>query len=166
MEAEVGEFGLGRVAQELFFMDPITGVAAELVVPDTGAAAAGIGGRKHGHGGADIPVTGGMPEVMEATLVNLLLGACIPGVQNIEFRPEKAADATNAVSPGEAATIAELRGGQGVGSGFLDGLGDLAKTGKGGSGGSFFSLKKLEKSPGRIGQRKWFFSSGQAETVG
>jgi hypothetical protein len=86
-------------------------------------------------------------------LVNLFFGAGVAGVENVELRPEKATDAADAVSPSEAAAIAELRGGERVGPGFLDGLGDLTKTGRGGSGSAFFGLEKSEKGVGRLGQR-------------
>ena len=38
MKAEVGEFGFGRIAEDLFFVDSVAGVSAELVVPDSRAA--------------------------------------------------------------------------------------------------------------------------------
>jgi len=38
MKAEVGEIGLGRIAEDLLFIDSVAGVSAELVVPDSGAA--------------------------------------------------------------------------------------------------------------------------------
>jgi hypothetical protein len=107
-----------------------------------------------------------MAEMMKATLVNLFFGAGVAGVENVELRPKKATDAADAVSPSEAASIGEFRKGEGVGPGFLDGFGDLTKTGNGGFGSAFFGLEKSEKSIGRLGQRKRFFSSGKAETFG
>ena len=38
MKAEVGEIGLGGIAEDLFFIDSVAGVSAELVVPDSGTA--------------------------------------------------------------------------------------------------------------------------------
>ena len=38
MKAEVGEIGLGGIAEDLFFVDSVAGVSAELVVPDSGTA--------------------------------------------------------------------------------------------------------------------------------
>jgi hypothetical protein len=91
---------------------------------------------------------GGMMEVLEATFVNLFFSPSVPGIENVEFRPEKATNAADAVSPSEAAAIAEFRGGERVGPGFLDGLGDLTKTGNGGCGCAFFGLEKSEKGVG------------------
>ena len=44
MQAEVGEFGFGWIPENLFFVDSISGIATELVVPDAGTTAAGVGG--------------------------------------------------------------------------------------------------------------------------
>ena len=38
MKAEVSEISLGGIAEDLFFVDSVAGVSAELVVPDSGAA--------------------------------------------------------------------------------------------------------------------------------
>ncbi len=38
MKAKVGELGFGGIAEDLFFVDSVAGVSAELVVPDSGAA--------------------------------------------------------------------------------------------------------------------------------
>jgi len=75
VQAEVGEFGFGWIPENLFFVDPISGVTAELVVPDAGATATGVGGGKDRYSGANISVMGGMVKVMEAALVNFFLGA-------------------------------------------------------------------------------------------
>ena len=64
MQADVGEFGFGWIPENLFFVDPISGVTAELVVPDARATATGVGGGKDCYGGANISVMGGMAEVM------------------------------------------------------------------------------------------------------
>jgi len=166
VEAEVSEFGFGWIPENLFFVGSISGVPAELVVPYAGTTASGVGGRKDSDGGTNFPVVGGMVKVVKAPLVNLLFGAGVTGVENVELRPEKAADAADAVSPSEAAAIAEFWECEGVASSFLDGLGDLAKTGLGVSGSTFFGLEKSEKGVGRLGKRKRFFASGQAETFG
>ena len=166
VKAEVSEFGFGWIPENLFFVDSISGVAAELVVPYAGAMASGVGGGEDCDGRTNFPVMSRMAEMMKATLVNLLFSAGVAGVENVELRPEKATDAADAVSPSEAAAIAEFWECEGVGSSFLDGLGDLAKTGLGGSGSTFFGLEKSEKGVGRLRQRKRFFSSGEAETLG
>jgi hypothetical protein len=153
VQAEVGEFGFGWIPENLFFVDSISGVAAELVVPYAGAAASGVGGWEDCDCRTNFSVMSRMAEMMKATLVNLFFGAGVAGIENVELRPKKATDAADAVSPSEAAAIAELREGERVGPGFLDGLGDLTKTGSGGSGSSFFGLEKSEKGVGRLGQR-------------
>ncbi len=38
MKAQLGEICFGGISEDLFFIDSVAGVSAELVVPDSGAA--------------------------------------------------------------------------------------------------------------------------------
>ena len=83
-------------------------------------------------------MVGGVFEVVKAALVNVFFGASVSCIENIEFRPKKATDTANAITPGETAAVAELWVGQGVGSSFTNRLSDLLKTSAGRGGSSFF----------------------------
>ena len=69
---------------------------------------------------------GGMAKMIKAGLVDFLFGSGSASIQNVQFRPKKTADASDAVSPGEPASISQFRKGEGVGAGFFDFPGDLA----------------------------------------
>jgi hypothetical protein len=100
-----------------------------------------VGGWKYGDGGADVAVVGGVFEVVKAAVVDIFFGANVSSIEHVEFRPKKAADTANAITPGETAAVAELWVGQGVSSGFADCLSDLLKTSLGGRGSSFFRFQ-------------------------
>jgi hypothetical protein len=119
-KTEVGEIGLGRIPKKRVFTGPVASVAGKLVVPDTRSPPTRIGGSENSDRGANIAVVSGMSKMTEAALVNFLLGLAVPGIQEIELGPKKTADAPNAVSPSEAATVLQFGRGQSVGSGFFD----------------------------------------------
>jgi hypothetical protein len=48
---------------------------------------------------------GGMAKLMKTGLVDSLFGGGSAGIQDVQFRPKKTADAADAVSPGEPASI-------------------------------------------------------------
>ena len=79
-----------------------------------------------------------MFEVVKAAVVDVLFGTSVSCIENVEFRPKKAADAADAVTPGEAASVPKFWVGKGVGSSFTNRLSDLLKTSAGGGGGPFF----------------------------
>jgi hypothetical protein len=83
---------------------------------------------------------GGMAKMMKAGLVVFLFGCGSPCIQNVQFRPKKTADASDAVSPGEPASIPQFRKGEGVGAGFFDFSGDLSQSFGGGVGSPFLLL--------------------------
>lgn len=82
-----------------------------------------------------------MFEVVKAAVVDIFFGASVSCIEHVEFRPKKAADTANAITPGETAAVAELWVGQGVSSGFANCLSDLLKTSPGGRGSSFFRFQ-------------------------
>lgn len=126
MKTKVGEIGLGRIPQNLFFPVAVTGIPGQLIIPDSGPMPLRIGGGKDRDGGTDGSLMGGMAKMIKAGLVDFLFGSGSASIQNVQFRPKKTADASDAVSPGEPASISQFRKGEGVGAGFFDFPGDLS----------------------------------------
>jgi hypothetical protein len=106
-----------------------------------------------------------MSKMTEAALVNFLLGLAVPGVQDIEFGPKKTADAPNAVSPSEAATVLQFGRVQSVGSGFFDFTGNLAEATWGDEGGFPLRLEEAEKGFGGLRKGWWASTTGQAKSL-
>ncbi len=165
-KAEIGKIGLGRIAQDVSFPGAIAGISAELIIPDAGATPLGVGGRKYGDGRPDIAVVGGVLQVAEAAVVNLLLRLGVTCVQQVEFGPEESANAADAVAPSQPTAVLEFGESERVGSGFLNRLGNLAKAGRGDGGCFFFRLKEAEKSFGGLVERKGLASARETESVG
>jgi len=163
-EAEVGKIGLGWVAQNLFFIDAVAGVSAELVVPDARAPTLGVGGRKNGDRGSNGAVVSRVLKVPKAGVVDFLLGSGVSGVKNIQLGPEKSADAANAVSPSQPTAVFEFWKGERVGACLLDGLSDLAKAGTGDRRSLFFGLKESQEGVCRLGKGEGLASTGEAQT--
>jgi len=113
-----------------------------------------IGGGKDCDGGTDGSFMGGMAKMMKAGLVDFLFGGGSAGIQNVQLRPKKTADASDAVSPGEPASIPQFRKGERVGAGFLDFPGDLSQAVGGGVRSPFFFLQELEECLCGLGQRE------------
>jgi hypothetical protein len=80
VKTKVGEIGLGRIPYNLFLSIPVTGVSAELVIPDPGPMPLRIGGGKDRDGGADGSLMGGMAKMMKAGLVDSLFGGGSAGI--------------------------------------------------------------------------------------